>query len=106
MRCPPKAKTRRLLCVLFLRLGPLSAGPGHAAVTARHFPPPWAIEELNDACFIVRDHNGQACLVSYNLVLHCARCRHYCEKEVRIGAGSLAKYQKGAAEIGALPSND
>jgi len=28
MWCPSKAKTRRLLCVLFLRLGPLSAGPG------------------------------------------------------------------------------
>jgi hypothetical protein len=27
-------------------------------------------------------------------------------REVRIGSGSFAKYQKGAAEIGALPSND
>jgi hypothetical protein len=25
---------------------------------ARRFPPPWTIEELNDACFIVRDKNG------------------------------------------------
>ena len=25
----------------------------------RRFPPPWSVEELNDACFIVRDHNGQ-----------------------------------------------
>jgi hypothetical protein len=25
----------------------------------RRFPPPWSIEELNDACFVVRDHNGQ-----------------------------------------------
>jgi hypothetical protein len=23
------------------------------------FPPPWSVEET-DACFIVRDHNGQA----------------------------------------------
>jgi hypothetical protein len=23
-------------------------------------PPPWSIEENNDACFIVRDKNGQA----------------------------------------------
>jgi hypothetical protein len=29
-------------------------------MTARRFPPPWSIEELNDACFIVRDANGQA----------------------------------------------
>ena len=26
----------------------------------RRFPPPWSVEEYNDACFIVRDHNGQA----------------------------------------------
>ena len=25
----------------------------------RRFPPPWSIEELNDACFIVSDANGQ-----------------------------------------------
>jgi hypothetical protein len=25
----------------------------------RRFPPPWSIEDLNDACFIVRDANGQ-----------------------------------------------
>ena len=28
-------------------------------MTARRFPPPWSIEELNDACFVVRDHDGQ-----------------------------------------------
>jgi hypothetical protein len=28
--------------------------------SARRFPPPWTIEEANDACFIVRDANGQA----------------------------------------------
>jgi hypothetical protein len=26
---------------------------------ARRFPPPWSVDEL-DACFVVRDHNGQA----------------------------------------------
>jgi hypothetical protein len=25
----------------------------------RRFPPPWTIEELNNACFIVSDANGQ-----------------------------------------------
>jgi hypothetical protein len=25
----------------------------------RRFPPPWSIEELNDACFVVSDANGQ-----------------------------------------------
>ena len=28
--------------------------------SARRFPPPWVIEEHNDACFIVRDATGQA----------------------------------------------
>jgi hypothetical protein len=28
-------------------------------MTARRFPPPWRVEET-DACFIVRDNNGQA----------------------------------------------
>jgi hypothetical protein len=28
--------------------------------SARRFPPPWTIEEHNDACFIVKDHNGHA----------------------------------------------
>jgi len=27
-------------------------------MTARRFPPPWTVEEL-DACFVVRDGNGQ-----------------------------------------------
>jgi len=26
----------------------------------RRFPPPWTIDEHNNACFIVRDHTGQA----------------------------------------------
>jgi hypothetical protein len=26
----------------------------------RRFPPPWMIEKNNNACFIVRDKNGQA----------------------------------------------
>ena len=26
---------------------------------ARRFPPPWTVEEYNDACFIVRDNDGQ-----------------------------------------------
>jgi hypothetical protein len=26
----------------------------------RRFPPPWSVDEYNDACFIVRDRNRQA----------------------------------------------
>jgi hypothetical protein len=25
----------------------------------RRFPPPWTIEELDDACFVVNGNNGQ-----------------------------------------------
>ena len=28
-------------------------------MTKRRFPPPWTIEDMNDACFIVRDKNGR-----------------------------------------------
>jgi hypothetical protein len=27
---------------------------------ARRFPPPWTLEEHNEACFIVKDAAGQA----------------------------------------------
>ena len=30
------------------------------SVEQRRFPTPWTIEEHNNACFIVRDHTGQA----------------------------------------------
>ena len=29
-------------------------------MTPRRFPPPWTLDEQNEACFIVRDANGQA----------------------------------------------
>ena len=32
---------------------------------SRRFPPPWTTEDKNDACFIVRDHNGQALAYTY-----------------------------------------
>jgi hypothetical protein len=31
----------------------------------RRFPPPWAIQEANAACYIVRDNNGQALAYVY-----------------------------------------
>ena len=34
------------------------------AMPARRFPPPWSVEET-DACFIVRDANGQALAYVY-----------------------------------------
>jgi len=40
---------RSFLCTTAPRLG----------YSARRFPPPWSVDE-QPACFIVRDHNGQA----------------------------------------------
>jgi hypothetical protein len=34
-------------------------------MNSRRFPPPWSVEEYNDACFIVRDHKGQALAYVY-----------------------------------------
>jgi hypothetical protein len=31
---------------------------------SRRFPPPWTVDET-DACFIVKDHNGQALAYVY-----------------------------------------
>jgi len=31
----------------------------------RRFPPPWTVEESNNACFIIRDANGQALAYIY-----------------------------------------
>jgi hypothetical protein len=33
-------------------------------MTARRFPQPWSVEEQS-ACFVVRDHNGQALAYVY-----------------------------------------
>src|SRR5262249_27510787 len=68
MRCSPKAKTRRLLCVLFLRLSAVSASSGQTSqcetVTARRFPPPGSFEK-RAAFFIVRTHNGHQLVYIY-----------------------------------------
>jgi len=31
----------------------------------RRFPPPWIVEDHNDACFIVKDQNGHALAYVY-----------------------------------------
>jgi hypothetical protein len=33
--------------------------------SARRFPPPWTFDEMDDVCFIVRDHKGQALAYVY-----------------------------------------
>ena len=36
----------------------------NALAVPRRFPPPWLVEE-SDACFVVRDHSGQALAYIY-----------------------------------------
>jgi len=33
-----------------------------ALVPDRRFPPPWIVEEHNNACLVVKDATGQACV--------------------------------------------
>jgi len=40
-------------------------GPPMRDGPRRRFPPPWTIEEHNNACFIVRDKGGQALAYFY-----------------------------------------
>ena len=42
----------------------LHFGPKTACRT-RRFPPPWSVEDHNDACFIVKDKNGYALAYVY-----------------------------------------
>jgi hypothetical protein len=61
----------------------------------RRFPPPWSIEELNDACFVVRDHNGQQLAYVY-----------FEDEPGRRSAGKLLTKDKArriAANIAKLP---
>ena len=37
---------------------------GARLLATRRFPPPWSVEE-QPACFVVRDHNGQALAYIY-----------------------------------------
>jgi len=46
------------------RLPRISGGFAASLQMARRFPPPWSVEET-DACFIVKDHNGQALAYVY-----------------------------------------
>jgi len=41
-------------------LDPIGVMQSSPMPSARRFPPPWTIEENNNACFIVKDATGQA----------------------------------------------
>ena len=57
----------------------------------RRFPPPWTVEDHNDACFIVKDRNGYA--LAYV---------HYEEEPGRRSAASRGKLTNAKLTIRAL----
>src|ERR1700692_2730627 len=64
-------------------------------VKPRRFPPPWTVEDRNDACFIVKDRGGQALAYVY-----------YEEKPGRRAAANLLTRDEArriAANIAKLP---
>jgi hypothetical protein len=59
------------------------------------FPPPWSLEELNDACFVVSDNNGRQ-----------LACVYYEEEPGRRTAAKLLTKDEArriAANIAKLP---
>jgi len=63
-KLPTKDEAHRIAAQLAKPLELLDAGAlvptqSPPAVTACRFSPPWTIEELNDACFVVKDASGQ-----------------------------------------------
>jgi hypothetical protein len=70
-------------------------------MTARPFPPPWAVEEYNDACFIVRDHDGQQLAYVYYEVEPGRRsaAKSLSKDEVRRIAVNIAKLPEVADRI-------
>jgi hypothetical protein len=62
----------------------------------RRFPPPWTVEDHNDACFIVKDHGGHALAYVY-----------YEEEPGRRSAANLMTQDEArriAANIAKLPN--
>jgi hypothetical protein len=68
----------------------------------RRFPPPWSVEEL-DACFVVRDHNGQALAYVYFEDEPECRFDFAAPRAPGVSAGVIAAAER--AGVG-LPSSD
>src|SRR5262249_2685454 len=60
---PPKTVSISLPCVVVVS-AQLPLRDLIVASALRRFPPPWSVEEQS-ACFVVRDHNGQALAYVY-----------------------------------------
>ena len=58
----------------------------------RRFPPPWSVEET-DACFVVRDHNGQQLAYVYCEDKPGRRSAALTKDEARRIAVTLLSYQ-------------
>src|SRR5215469_11570339 len=67
----------------------------------RRFPPPWTIEELDDACFAVSDANGQKLAYVYfeDEPGRRAAAKLLTKEEVRRIAGNIAKLRSYCASL-------
>jgi hypothetical protein len=72
---------------------------------ARRFPPPWSIEEL-DACFVVRDHNGQQLAYVYfeNEPSRRSAAKLLTKDEARRIAANIAKLRSYRASPDRIPA--
>ena len=56
---------------------------------SRHFPPPWSVEEMNEACFIVRDRGGAGPTAAAGYFFF-PRTRAICAGIVKICSGNVS----------------
>jgi hypothetical protein len=69
-------------------------------VSTRRFPPPWTFDEANDACFIVKDHNGHA--LAYVYFENEPGRRASANADQRRGAPHRRQHRQAAGAIAAL----
>jgi hypothetical protein len=68
-------------------------------MTSRRFPPPWTIDEYNDACFIVKDADGQALAYVY---FEDEPRRRSAAAHSRRGATRCCEYREAARTVAAI----
>ena len=66
-------------------------------MTPRRFPPPWSIEEANNACFIVRDSSEQA-LGYFNFATAAADAIKVCPRGIALPRSDMSAQPNAAPD--------